>query len=107
MAGKTVLPWETFLALSLQWPEKSTPFQRAVWQIVQTIPFGGVRTYGWVARQLGRPGCVRAVGQALKRNPFAWRVPCHRIVRADGHPGGFAWGTEIKGQLLQWEEREV
>lgn len=73
------------------------PFYRAVWRLVATIPSGETRTYGWVARRLGRPGAARAVGRALAANPFAPRIPCHRVVKADGSlggysgPGGIAW----------------
>ena len=62
-----------------------TPFQRRVWTLALTIPRGRVRTYGWMAARLH--SSPRAVGQALKANPFAPRVPCHRIVAADGIGG--------------------
>lgn len=82
-----------------------TVFERKVYRIVQRIPRGTVRSYRWVAEQLGNPGLARAVGQALKRNPWALRVPCHRVIRSDGSLGGFAWGVAKKRRLLAAERR--
>ncbi len=65
-----------------------TPFQRRVWLLAMGIPRGQTRSYGWMARRLG--SSPRAVGQALKANPYAPRVPCHRVIAADGTLGGFA-----------------
>ena len=73
---------------------------------VTLIDAGGqTRTYGWVARKLGRPGAARAVGQALKANPFAPTVPCHRVVRSDGSLGGYngTGGTARKRRMLERE----
>ncbi|MEK7474936.1 MAG: MGMT family protein [Candidatus Coatesbacteria bacterium] len=79
-----------------------TPFQRRVWTLALTIPRGRVRTYGWMAARLH--SSPRAVGQALKANPFAPRVPCHRIVAADGIGGyGGRWNSEKKRRLLARE----
>ncbi len=64
-----------------------TPFQRRVWRLACTIPRGKTRSYGWMARRLC--SSPRAVGQALKANPFAPRVPCHRVIAADGSLGGY------------------
>lgn len=80
-----------------------TQFQRRVYTVVQHIPAGEVRSYRWVAEQLGNPGLARAVGQALKRNPFAPKVPCHRVIRSDGLLGGFAFGLAKKRRLLAQE----
>jgi len=66
---------------------KGTPFQRRVWVLCASIPRGQVRTYGWMAKKLS--SSPRAVGQALKANPFAPRVPCHRVVAAGGRLGGY------------------
>lgn len=85
-----------------------TPFQVAVWNACRSIPRGETRTYGWIAKQLGRsPMACRAVGQAMKRNPLPVIVPCHRVVAADGL-GGFAGATEgalcrLKRGLLELE----
>ena len=65
-------------------------FYQRVWKVCATIPKGQVRTYGWVARRLGKPGAARAVGQALGANPFAPTIPCHRVLRADGTLGGYS-----------------
>ncbi|KAF0127490.1 MAG: methylated-DNA-protein-cysteine S-methyltransferase [Elusimicrobia bacterium] len=84
-----------------------TPFQRAVWKACMRIPRGRTRSYKWLAREIGRPGAVRAVGNALGQNPFAPLVPCHRVIRSDGKPGGFSapGGTRAKIGLLK-KERE-
>jgi methylated-DNA-[protein]-cysteine S-methyltransferase len=81
------------------------PFHQAVWRACAEIPKGQVRTYGWIARRIGRPGAARAVGQALGKNPFAPLVPCHRVVAADGRLGGFSGpgGVEGKRRLLKRE----
>ncbi len=82
-----------------------TVFQRRVWNLAGSIPFGQVRTYGWLAGRLGCPGAARAVGTALGRNALPLIVPCHRIVCSNGHPGGFSatGGTALKRQLLEHE----
>lgn len=81
------------------------PFCQAVWKACAKIPRGQVRTYGWVARSIGKPGAARAVGQALAKNPFAPAVPCHRVVGADGRLTGFSapGGVAAKRRLLQRE----
>jgi methylated-DNA-[protein]-cysteine S-methyltransferase len=66
---------------------RGTPFQRRVWRLAMAIPRGQTRSYGWMARKLRTS--PRAVGQALRANPFAPRVPCHRVISADGSLGGF------------------
>jgi len=77
-------------------------FHQEVWTACAEIPKGQVRTYGWLARRVGRPGAARAVGQALGRNPFAPTVPCHRVVSADGKLTGYsgAGGIAAKRRLL-------
>ena len=81
-----------------------TRFQVRVYNKVREIPYGEVRTYKWVSNELGI-GSPRAVGQALKRNPFLIVVPCHRVVRADGDIGGFTsiGGIDLKKFLLKLE----
>lgn len=83
-----------------------TPFQRAVWAAARVIPFGETRSYGQLARQIGRPGAARAVGAALGANPVPLVVPCHRVLRADGALGGYSGGLEIKRALLAHEGHE-
>ena len=80
-----------------------TPFQRAAWEILRTIPFGRTMTYGQQARRLGGANKARAVGAANGRNPLAIIVPCHRVIGADGSLTGFAAGVERKAWLLRHE----
>ncbi len=84
---------------------RGTAFQWKVWTALQRIPRGETRTYTEVARSIGRPRAVRAVASACARNPVAIAVPCHRVVRADGSPGGYRWGDERKEALLKRERR--
>ena len=80
-----------------------SPFERLVWTAARRIPYGEVRTYGWIASKIGKPGAARAVGGALGRNPFALVVPCHRVVGLDGKLAGFGAGLEWKRALLNLE----
>jgi methylated-DNA-[protein]-cysteine S-methyltransferase len=88
---------------SLPLAPEGTPFQRAVWHALETIPFGELRSYREVAEAIGKPTAVRAVGAANGRNPLPIVVPCHRVVGSDGSLTGFAGGVEIKRQLLVLE----
>jgi AraC family transcriptional regulator of adaptative response/methylated-DNA-[protein]-cysteine methyltransferase len=81
----------------------ATAFQWQVWQSLKRIPRGETRSYGDVARTLGRPGAARAVAAACAANPVAVIVPCHRVVGASGAPGGYRWGPERKARLLERE----
>lgn len=83
--------------------DTATVFQRQVWCITRTIPFGTTRTYGWIAEMLGDPAARRAVGQALNANPLPLLVPCHRVIAADGKLGGFSGKVELKSRLLRLE----
>ena len=78
-----------------------SPFQAEVLRAITAIPPGEVRPYAWVARQVGRPGAVRAVGTAMARNPVPVVVPCHRVIRSDGTVGNYAYGPEMKRALLR------
>ncbi len=82
---------------------QATHFQREVWEITRLIPYGETRSYGWVAEQIKKPQAVRAVGQALSKNPLPIIVPCHRVVTSDGKLGGFSGGVEMKKRLLYLE----
>jgi methylated-DNA-[protein]-cysteine S-methyltransferase len=82
---------------------RGTPFQKSVWEALLAIPFGETRTYGQLARQLGRPRAMRAVGNASGRNPLSIVVPCHRVIGSSGELTGFAGGLEAKEQLLKIE----
>ena len=77
-----------------------TPFQRKVWDALLTIPFGETRSYAEVARQIGRPRAVRAVGAANGRNPVSIVAPCHRVIGSTGALTGFAAGLDVKARLL-------
>ena len=78
-------------------------FQRAVLEKCAEIPPGEIRPYGWIAREIGSPGAVRAVGTALGRNPIPVLIPCHRVVRTDGRIGNYAYGSPMKRKLLEHE----
>ncbi|AST05526.1 methylated-DNA--[protein]-cysteine S-methyltransferase [Anoxybacillus flavithermus] len=82
-----------------------TPFQLRVWEALQTIPYGQTVSYADIAKQIGQPKAVRAVGNAVGNNPITIVVPCHRVVRTGGGLGGYAWGTERKKWLLTHETR--
>jgi O-6-methylguanine DNA methyltransferase len=81
-----------------------TEFERAVLLKALQIPRGEVRPYGWIASEIGRPAAMRAVGSALAHNPIPLLIPCHRVVRSDGHIGQYSLGgPENKRALLAWE----
>ena len=84
-----------------------TAFQRRVLEAIRKIPFGGVTCYKDVARDIGRPGAQRAVGNALGRNPVAIVVPCHRVVASGGKLGGYTGGLDIKQTLMEIEGIEI
>lgn len=81
-----------------------TDFEKKVYRAILAIPVGEVRSYQWVAKKIGSPSAARAVGTALKNNPFAPIVPCHRVVKADGRLGGYSGGIRKKLQLLEMEK---
>lgn len=80
-----------------------TAFQRRVWNALLTIPFGETRSYAQIARQIGHPRAVRAVGAANGRNPVSIVAPCHRVVGSTGALTGFAGGLDVKADLLAFE----
>ncbi len=82
-----------------------TPFQQAAWQVLRQIPYGATISYREQAEQMGRPTAFRAVAQANHHNPLCIVVPCHRVTAANGTPGGYAHGTDVKRFLLQLEAR--
>ena len=82
---------------------RGTPFQRQVWEALCGIPYGVTRSYGEVARALGKPKAARPVGQAIGRNPVAIIVPCHRVIGSDGGLTGYGGGLHIKTALLDLE----
>ena len=82
---------------------RGTAFQEKVWQALRQIPSGETRSYGELAAAAGHPRAVRAAGSANGANPVAVLIPCHRVIRADGSLGGYAWGEGIKRELLRRE----
>ena len=85
---------------------KGTDFQKSVWAALLTIPFGETRSYGEIARQIGRPEASRAVGAANGRNPISIITPCHRVLGSNGRLTGFTGGLEAKDRLLKHEGRD-
>lgn len=84
-----------------------TTFQSEVLMRAATIPRGEVRPYGWLARQVGKPGAARAVGSTMARNPVPLIIPCHRVIRSDGHIGAYSLGgPHQKWELLTYEGAE-
>jgi len=79
------------------------PFQIKVWEALLAIPSGQVTTYSEIARHIGHPRAVRAVGTAVGRNPISWLIPCHRALRKSGGLGGYHWGLPVKRAMLAYE----
>jgi AraC family transcriptional regulator of adaptative response/methylated-DNA-[protein]-cysteine methyltransferase len=82
---------------------KGTNFQLQVWRALLQIPAGAATSYGALAEAIDRPGAARAVGGAVSRNPIAFLIPCHRVLRESGQFGGYRWGAERKRAMLGWE----
>lgn len=99
-------PVEFEAELDLSW---TTPFQNRVFQAMRRIPAGETWSYGYVAEQAGTSGAARAVGAANAGNRIPLFIPCHRVVKADGSPGGFsaAGGTKLKERLLELERQSL
>jgi len=89
--------------LDLPLDVQATAFQWQVWQALAAIPYGETRTYGEIAREIGKPMAVRAVARACASNPVALAIPCHRVVPAAGGTGGYRWGPKRKRTLLEKE----
>jgi AraC family transcriptional regulator, regulatory protein of adaptative response / methylated-DNA-[protein]-cysteine methyltransferase len=79
------------------------PFQIKVWEALLHVPSGHVTTYSDLARAVGHPQAVRAVGTAVGRNPVSFLIPCHRALRKSGELGGYHWGLPVKRAILAWE----
>ena len=79
------------------------PFQIKVWEALLQVPTGHVTTYSEIARAIGNPKAVRAVGTAVGRNPISWLIPCHRALRKSGALGGYHWGLPVKRAMLAYE----
>ena len=81
-----------------------TLFEARVYKAVLSIPLGETRSYKWVAKKAGSARALRAVGQALKRNPYPLIIPCHRVIKSDKKIGGYAFGLKQKKLILQLEK---
>lgn len=84
---------------------RASAFQLRVWEALRQIPYGETRSYGEVAKAIGKPAATRAVARACAANPVALVTPCHRVVRKGGEIGGYKWGIERKARLLEREQR--
>ena len=93
---------KTFDKLDLLDP-KGTAFQKTVWRSLLKIPYGETSSYKEIAKTIGNPRATQAVGTAIGKNPFLIIIPCHRVIKADGSLGGFAYGRETKRKLLKIE----
>ncbi len=82
---------------------KGTNFQLKVWRALLSLEAGETTTYSSIAKQIGQPSAMRAVGNAVGRNAIAFLIPCHRVLRANGSLGGYRWGTKRKLAMLAWE----
>lgn len=81
-----------------------TEFQQKVWDALLEIPANTTTTYADIAKKIGKPKAVRAVGTAVGANPVAYLIPCHRVIRTDGTLGGYRWGLEVKKRMLDFEK---
>ena len=111
-AGGAFLQWRDALhsylagdqpSLDLPVDVRATAFQMRVWNYLQSIPFGEVRSYSDVAAAIGQPSAARAVARACAANRVALAIPCHRVIRGSGELGGYRWGLERKRKLLKLE----
>ena len=82
---------------------RATVFQRRVWKVLQSIPYGETRSYSEIARGAGKPSAARAVARAIATNPVALLIPCHRAIRKSGDLAGYRWGVARKAALLKQE----
>ena len=86
---------------------KGTKFQLKVWNYLKKIPRGTVKTYSEVAKSIGKPLAVRAVANAIGKNPLAPQIPCHRVIRSDGSLGGYSGKGGIKTKRLLLKKEGV
>jgi len=94
-------------SLDLPVDVRATAFQMRVWNYLQSIPSGEVRSYGEVAAAIGQPTAARAVAGACAANRVALAIPCHRVIRGSGDLGGYRWGIERKRELLELERSHL
>jgi methylated-DNA-[protein]-cysteine S-methyltransferase len=86
---------------------EGTPFQMKVWSALLEIPYGKVVSYQWIARRIGQPDAVRAVGAANGRNPISIIIPCHRVIGKNGTLTGYGGGIDVKERLIRLENPEA
>jgi AraC family transcriptional regulator of adaptative response/methylated-DNA-[protein]-cysteine methyltransferase len=110
--ARTVRPWLKAAArfvdaptrnLELPLAPRGTAFQHRVWNVLRRLPVGATISYTALARRIGRPRAIRAVGRACAANRIALAIPCHRVLRSDGEVSGYRWGVERKRTLLRRE----
>jgi AraC family transcriptional regulator of adaptative response/methylated-DNA-[protein]-cysteine methyltransferase len=82
---------------------KGTGFQVKVWNALLQIPAGGVSSYQTIAKTIGKPKALQAVGSAVGANPVAYLIPCHRVIRSEGIIGEYRWGSSKKKMILGYE----
>ncbi|WP_372682843.1 methylated-DNA--[protein]-cysteine S-methyltransferase [Desulfosarcina sp.] len=94
-------------SIEIPWPvmdlSRFTPSQQAVYRAVANIPYGHTASYGQVARLAGLPRAARFVGTTMANNPYPVFIPCHRVIKSDGSPGGFGGGEPLKARMLALE----
>ncbi|MGM0621160.1 MAG: methylated-DNA--[protein]-cysteine S-methyltransferase [Bacteroidota bacterium] len=86
---------------------RGTPFQLKVWEALLKVPKGNLTTYGKLAAQVNQQGASRALGTAVGKNPVAFLIPCHRVIKSNGLVGGYRWGTTRKTAMIGWEAAKV
>lgn len=94
-------------AFDISYALHGTPFQKKVWKVLETIPYGNTMTYGEIAKSLGNPKAARAVGKACNVNPIWLIIPCHRVVGKKHVLTGYAYGLAIKEKLITIEKSWV
>jgi AraC family transcriptional regulator of adaptative response/methylated-DNA-[protein]-cysteine methyltransferase len=94
-------------SLDLPMDIRATAFQMRVWRYLQSIPYGETRSYRSVAEGIGQPTAARAVASACASNRIALVIPCHRVIRGTGEPGGYRWGLKRKRALLEGEQGKI
>jgi|WetSurMetagenome_2_1015567.scaffolds.fasta_scaffold251418_2 AraC family transcriptional regulator, regulatory protein of adaptative response / methylated-DNA-[protein]-cysteine methyltransferase len=87
--------------------QQGTPFQKSVWKALLTIPFGETVSYQDVAGMIHNTKAVRAVANAVGKNPISIIIPCHRVIHNNGSIGGYGWGVELKKKILEWEQGKL
>ncbi|CAL2101505.1 ADA regulatory protein / Methylated-DNA--protein-cysteine methyltransferase [Tenacibaculum sp. 190130A14a] len=86
---------------------KGTDFQLKVWEVLLSIPFGELSSYGTIAQMIGNPKASRAVGTAIGNNPVAYLIPCHRVIQQSGQIGGYHWNPIRKKIIIGWEASKL